>query len=743
MDQSDLFSMFALRGVRLPDDVRTVSYRASEAVSRLFEVEVEFYTEDSAFDARACLRSAMVLTVIQEHGNTRFFHGICSRIGFVRHQNERLFFRAVLRPSLYGLDLREDCRIFQQLSVVDVVMKLIDEAGLADQVRSDLVGSYDPKEFIVQYRESTLNFMERLLEDHGIFYFFEHKEDSHWLILADHQEAFVPLDVPAVEFSRTPGVLGAGTALSAVARTRSLRTSVAELRDYDFEQPGVPPQTTIPYEGRWPLLFYDYPGGFTQTAEGELKTTARLRQLRFDADEIRGQSESADLRVGAPFSIDGALEDELNGPFVAVALESAGQQDPSDATRNYACRNAFIGVPKGVPWKPARRARRPRVHGVQTAIVTGESAQDQSIHVDEYGRIKLRFFWDRVGQEDANSSCWIRVSQVPLGGAMILPRVGWEMSVAFLDGDPDRPLALGRLYNAEQAPPQALPAAKACGSLKSMSSPGGAGYNVIGADDSGGKQGFNVHAQKDLNITTGNDWTEDVAVDDTHNVTKNVSTSVGVDDAAVVGANQTLNVGANLSYNISADQSVTVGGNDDYNATCDYPENIGGSRSYTVAGNHTTICNADRKTVKGDITRTVGAVQITASVASIADTLLVSRTSNVGAVRAQLVAGTHGEVVNGLKSQTSAAAEVHVNRANHATSCGGPVTTLAGAIHYQKIDGDYAVKAPMITLLGAAADIKGGSSTLKLGGGPIVAKGSRIALDAPMVIKMGASLKEA
>jgi type VI secretion system secreted protein VgrG len=732
-----------LRGAKLPDDVQTVDYRAREAISRPYEVEVEFYTEDASFDANACLRSSMVLTVIQEHGNTRFFHGICHSIAFERHQHERLFFRVTLKPSLAAFDLREDCRIFQDLSIVNIVMKLLEEAALADQIRSDLVGDYQPHDFTVQYRESALNFMERLLEDNGIFYFFEHKEDGHTMILADHHEGFVPLDVPAVVFSRAAGVAAGANALDAVTRTRSLRTTVTQLRDYDFEHPDAPPQCSIPYEDRWAASHFDYPGGFIESAEGELKTNARLRQLRFDADEVCGESEAADLRVGAPFSIEGASEGDLNGNFVVVGLESHGHQDPSDVTNNFACKNHFVAVPAGVSWKPARRARRPRIRGIQTAIVTGDSAQDQAIHVDKFGRIKVRFFWDRIGQEDANSSCWIRVSQVPLGGSMILPRVGWEVSVAFLDGDPDRPLVLGRLYNAEHAPPQALPGAKACGSLKSMSSPGGAGHNLIGADDSGGKQGFNIHAQKDLNLTTGNDWTEEIGVDDTTNVTKNVKNSVGVDDATTIGADQTLNVGANLSYKISADQGVTVGGNDDYNATCDYVENIGGSRTYTVGGNHTTICNADRKTVKGSFTRSVGSVQITASVASIADNILVSRTSNVGAVRAQLIKGTHGEVVNGLKSQTSAAAEVHVNRANHVQNCNGAVTMLVGALHYQKIDGDYAVKAPMITLLGAAADIKGGSSTLKLGGGPIVAKGSRIALAAPMVIKMGTSLKEA
>lgn len=743
VDATDLFSAFVLRGKKLPDHVHTVTYEAYEAISEPFSVEVEFYTLDSDFEALDALGSSMVLTVINEGGQTRYFHGIADRIGLSRTQGERLFFKVHLSPSLSALALREDCRIFQDESVVDVTTKLLDEAGLGGSVRWDIVETYAPKEFIVQYRESALNFLTRLFEDFSLFYFFEHAEDSHTLIIADHADAFSQLDAPLVEFAPIGGGVKAGEPLPVFSRTRSLRANSATVRDYDFEKPQAFPEASLPYQGAWPMAsYFDYPADFVEPNEGKLRAQARLGQLRHDADVSHGESEAIDLRVGVPFAAVGATADDLNGDFVTTRLVSKGLQDPSEGVEPFACRNEFSAIPKGALWMPPLRARRPSIRGVQTAVVTGKETADEAIHVDKYGRIKVRFFWDRINQQDDTSSCWIRVSQVPLGGSMVLPRVGWEVSVAFLEGDPDRPIVLGRLYNAQHPPPDALPGAKASGSLKSMSSPGGGGFNMIGANDTGGSQGFNIHAEKDLNISTGNDWNEEIGVNDTHNVTKNMSHQCGSDETIQVSGNQSLSVGANHEHKIGGSQTVSVGGNDETDSTADTQETIGGSRTYTVGGTQTTISNGITQNMKGGLTRTVGSVHLVGSVATISDNVLVARTSNVGAVRAALVNGTHGESVKGAKLETTAAVDLHVNDANRTCECSGAVTNMIGGLHYQKIDGDYSVKAPMITLLGAVADIKGGSSTLKLGGGPIVLKGSKISFKAPLCIKVGGSLKE-
>lgn len=733
---------FVLRGASLPADIDTLSYRALEEISSPFAVDVRFFTKDPTFDVLSVLRTSMVLTVINEQGQTRFYHGIVERARFINMQAENFIFEVRLSPSLQALAHRENCRIFQDKSVIDVLTDLFTEAGFADRVQWDTSGTYSPKEFIVQYRESELNFVSRLMEQAGLFYFFEHSEEQHKLIVSDNSEAFVGLDAPQVEFVVAAAGSGTALAVEGLMRTRSLRVGSIHLLDYDFKAPAALPEASLPPVEVWNMPFFEYPGGFTEGAEAKQLATARLREYRHDADLLTGTSVAIDLRVGAPFVVEGADEPDLNGDFVVTRLVSAGVQHSDMDGGDFACKNEFRAIPKDAPFAAPRRAKRPRIRGVQTAIVTGHDDQDQTICVDEYGRIKVRFYWDRVGQQDETSSCWIRANQAPLGGSMVLPRVGWEVSVAFLDGDPDRPLVLGKIYNAENLPPEGLPAAKASGSLKSMSSPAGAGHNLVGMCDTGGSQGFNIHAQKDLNITTGNDFTEEVGVDEEHNVTKNVSSETGVDDSGSIGGNQTLNVGANLSSKVGGSQSITISGNDDSNSTADTQETVGGARSYTVSGNQITICNTITQNITGDYNVSVGAVQIVGSIASISDNIAAMSKSDVGAVRVHLVNGTHGETVGGVKNQTSAAAEIHINGANHAASCDGAVTMLIGGLHYRKITGAYTVTAPMITLVGATGDLKGGKSSMKLGGGPVVLKGKKIVVKSAMSIKMGASLKE-
>jgi type VI secretion system secreted protein VgrG len=740
---SSLEAAFHLQGDSLPSDAIPIRYKAFEAISQPYSIEVELYTEDTGFDVEQCLRKRLLLTVIDAKGGTRLFDGVVDHASFVGYIEPRLYFRMRLRPALAALGHREGSRIFQNKSIQEIAQKIFDDAGFGDKVEWDLAGTYEPREFVVQYCESELNFVSRLFEDAGIFYFFKHSPDGHTLVVADSTGAFVLEDgAPPVQFSLTQGA--AGQPIHDIVRKRSLRTSAVRMRDYDFEKPAFRPESSVPYEERWPMSHYEYPGGFVKQADGKQRAAARMRELRRDADMVQGTSEAIGLRCGVPFQVDGAAEGCVNGEFVVVELSSSGQQLPEKtdpAAPNFGCRNEFHAIPKDMPYAPRRTAKRPRIRGLQTAVVTGSGQSDQSIHVDKYGRIKVRFFWDRIGQQDENSSCWVRVSQVGMGGSMFLPRVGWEVSVAFLDGDPDRPVVLGCLYNAEKTTPYGLPGAKASGAIKSLSSPGGAGHNEIKMADDGGTQGFAIHAQKDLNITTGHDRNEKVAVDETHNVKVNMSTSVGSNESIQVGANQSVDVGANLSHHIGGSQSVSVGGNDTTNSTANLVENITGDRSYTIGGKSMALQNGIRVEAKGDFNRDVGAVQITGALGAISDNITGAYSSNAGAVTVHLVNGTDGETIGGAKTQQSAAAEVHLVSGSFQSACSASVTNLIGGLHYQKLGGDVYFKAPMVTLLGAVGVFKGGGSTVKLGGGPIVMTGSKIAIKTPMLVKLGSSLK--
>jgi type VI secretion system secreted protein VgrG len=323
---------------------------------------------------------------------------------------------------------------------------------------------------------------------------------------------------------------------------------------------------------------------------------------------------------------------------------------------------------------------------------------------------------------------------------MILPRVSWEVSVAFFNGDPDQPFVLGRVYNAEKAPPYGLPGAKASGSLKSMSSPGAAGSNEIKMADSGGSQGFSVHAQKDLNITVLHDKTEKVGVDETRSVTVNVNSTVGADEKTQIGGSQSIDVGAVMSQNVGGNQAIEVSGNETSNATANFVEKVGGKRSYEVGGNQTVISNMVKNTIDGDISSSVGTASMAASIASITDQIGGNYSETVGAVKLDLTKGMHSESIGGDKNLTSTAAELHLVKGNFITVGDAAVTVLVGGLHYQKVAGDYSVKAPMIALIGAVGQFKGGGSELKLGGGPVVLTGSKVMIETALLVKLGSSL---
>jgi type VI secretion system secreted protein VgrG len=734
-------AQFTLDGDKLPGDASTHRFEAVEAISEPYTVEVGFTTQSASFRVEDCLRTRVCLCVADGAGRTRFYDGIVDQARFVRVIAEQRHFEVRLRPALAALAHREGCRIFQDKNIVQVIQTVFQEAGFGDKVEWRYTKEYESREFIVQYRESHLDFVSRLMEEAGLFYFFHHSVEGHTMIIADSASSF-GAEEGAEPVSFTLGhILEAGDPLEAFSRTRALRTSSVQVNDYDFERPGTAPQASLPAEERWTMPFFEYPGGFFRGSVAPRIAEARMRERRSDADVCQGESRAVGLRVGGYFGVSGSLKEGFNGVYVVTHLVSRGNQTLTGGEGNYATQNSFRGIPQGAPYAAPRRTRRPRIRGVQTAIVTGSSKQEQALHVDPYGRIKVRFYWDRVGQQDHTSSCWLRVSQANMGGSMVLPRVGWEVSVAFLEGDPDRPIVLGRVYNAEKTPPYPLPATKASGSIKSMSSPGAGGHNEILMADTGGSQGFSIHAQKDLNVTIGHDKIEQVGVDEKQSVAVNCNSTVKVNEAITVGGNQSIDVGAVLEHKITGDQTITVGGSDTSNAICNNVEKTGGARAYTVGGTQITICNGVEQSAVGNFERDVGALELVGSIASINDNVLGSLKEDTGAVKVQLVNGSHGEHITGDKNTTYLAAELHLTKGAILNTAGGSVTNLVGGLHYQKLDGGYAVKAPMITLLGAVGAFKGGGSELKLGGGPIVLKGSKIMVESGLIVKMSGSMK--
>lgn len=736
-------ALLRLSGETLPADAHPVAYHAVEALSELFRVDVEVWTSDLEFDFAATMKKPLLLEIVDERAQSRFFHGVVTEAELLdADEGDRIRVRLRLEPALQALRHRINSRIFQEKPILAIARTIFEEAGFGEHVEWQTFAEYQPRDYTVQYRETELAFVSRLFEDEGIFYFFKHTPDGHKMVVTDDTSLFNQAeDADVVKFTLAHGidVLG-GQPIKSIRRKRTLRTTHVTLRDYDFEKPQQDPTGESEAKDNWPMEVYEWPGGFVKGADGKRKADARLRSRRRDADVVRGTTESVGLRPGVPFEVHGAQEDYCNGTFVVTRLQSRGVQYPGGGASNFICRNEFEAIPADAPWAPPRITPRPRIHGVQTAVVQGPVHDPESIHTDKYGRIKVRFHWDRVGQNDDKATCWLRTTQQHLSGSMILPRVDWEVAVGFYDGDPDRPFAFGRIYNGEQPVPYALPGASATGSMKSMSSPGGAGHNEIKLSDSAGSMGFGIHAEKDLNINIGHDRSEKIGVDETHTVGVNMKRDVGSNQTIEVSGNQSVNVGSVQSQKISGAQSTSVGGNETASSTSNFIENIGAAREYSVGGNYTCINNSITVEATAGMERTVSALHLNATASAISDNIGASFTENVGAVKVQLVKGTAAESTAAAKTQTTSAASVHIIGGKMQNSA-LMATYLVGGLHYQKVGGDYTVKAPMITLLGAVGMFKGGGGELKLGGGPITIKGSKLAIKAATVIKMGTSLK--
>lgn len=731
----------------LPADVRVVRFVAVEAVSEPFSVEVWFDTKDVSFVMEDWITVRVALTARDDGARAaRVFDGVVEEVGFDGLHGDALRFRFVLRPRLFALSHRVDSRIFQEQSVVDVVMAVLAEAGLADGVERRLIADYEPREYVVQYGESDLAFVSRLCEEEGIFFFFEHRDDGHVLVLGDHDGAFTEPESEEATVVLSRGQAGGGRALVELERVARLAPSHVHLRDFDVKQPLVPPEAVAPSESAVvPMGHYVHAAGFSSGQVAQRKAAARLRSLRGGADVIVGRALAVGMLPGHRVRIDGFPEGAVPEACTVIRCRTVGAQASERASgasasgESRASEATFELIPKDAPWAPPLRTPRPTIRGYQVATVTAPSEEPETIHTDALGRVKIRFPWDRSKRTDDTSSAWVRVSQIMLGGAMILPRVGWEVVVSFEGGDPDRPLVLGKVYTAEEAPPIALPGAAADASFASRSSPGGAGRNGIVLGDSAGSQGFSVAAQKDKNVGVGNDLAVTIGANEKISVGANAALSVGGDASMSISGNQTASYGDALQVKIKGAQAVSVGGSETYGTTKDFVEHAGGALSLSVGGGATTISNGVRVKATGAATRTVSAAMVTLSGGAITDTS-ASCSESVGAVAVTLAAGSIVESVSAAKTLTCSAAELWVCASLEETAAS--VNTLIGGVHLRKVGGDLLIEGSTVELAGAVGTFKAGGSSIKLNGGPVTLKAPSFKFKGATIVKMGSSLKE-
>ena len=552
-----------------------------ESLSGLFTLEVECRSSDSAIELGDALGKHVSLT-LQAGAVARPFDGMCARIRQRPAEEGFAIYVIELRPWLWWLTLSSDYRIFQTKSVPEIVEAVFAEAADADyELR--LSGTYAAREYCVQYGETDFAFVSRLLEEEGIHYFFTHAAGAHTLVLADSADAFP--DCPgSASIAFMPPATG-GRELQAI-RSGELGLQAASsawrTQDYAFVTPATSLLATAE-AGQPPRTLSDWPGGYATKAAGEALAKKRVEALGARTRCLSGSSDSRALVPGHVFALTGHERADAN---VAWVVEQVRHQ-----ASHLGYTNDFSALPASVTLRPERSTPRPRIHGSQTAVVVGKSGEE--IWTDEYGRVKVQFHWDRAGKNDENSSCWVRVAQAWAGkgwGAQFIPRIGQEVVVSFLDGDPDRPLVTGCVYNGANPLPYALPAEATTSAIKSQSSKGGGGFNEIRLQDKKDAEELFLHAQKDMKTEVLHDASRTVGHDDLRTVKNDQTLEVqeGNRSVTVTKGNLTTTVAAgNESLSVKGTRTLGVEGAETHTSKADFTHEVGGNYTLTIKGNLT------------------------------------------------------------------------------------------------------------------------------------------------------------
>jgi type VI secretion system secreted protein VgrG len=718
-------------------ELAVVEFEAREAISAPYRIEVIFTTSlDIVVEAAELLAAPATLVIRQGTDDIRYLHGILSELSRwnVGDGPQRHRYRAVLEPRFHQLRHTRKSRIFQQKSIPEIVQQVLDEGQV--QYTLEVQGSYVPRDYCVQYRESDFDFVSRLLEEVGIFYFFRHEQGGHELVLGDSPNTHTPIPGdPCITFRDPAGMAPDEDCIFEMTGKLEVVPGAVAMRDFDFVRPSL--DMTVDSQssdGDAALEVYDYPGKYEDPGPGRDIAKVRMEELRAPAQVAWGQGLSRRLSPGGKFELAEHAQADLNQEYVLLSVAHEGyqpealvfEQQNAGRTDRKPYRCTFQCMPSSVPYRPPRRTRRPVIPGPQTAIVVGPSGEE--IFTDEHGRVKVQFHWDREAPGDDKSSCWIRVSQGwagPAWGSLYLPRIGQEVVVDFLEGDPDRPLITGRVYNGHNPPPADLPAKRTQSTLRSDSSPGGGGYNELRFEDAAGEEEIYLHAQKDMDIVIENDKTQSVG--------GNESLTVAKDRSREVGGNQSLSVQGNDETRVTGNQAVAVQQNRTTMVTGNHSETIGGTQSVEVGSAHSltvalasaeTIGLAKALTVGGAYAVTVGAAMNVAVAGAKAEEIGGAKTEAVGGQKTEKIAGSRA--LNVAKDMTESVGE------SRTLEVGKDLVLTVGGMLQQITKKAHKVSAKEIALVAEdtfTIEVGSASITFKKSG-DIVIKGGKIEVTA-------------
>ena len=684
-----------------------------DEVSRCFAFTVGFISPDENVDALKLLGKP--LSVEGESGDKkRWFSGLVTDFRLTRIEERFAYYEAEVRPWLWLLGNSTDCRIFQNMSVVEIVEKIFSKYKAA-KFEKRLQGSYEAREYCVQYDESDLDFVQRLLEHEGIMYFFEYAEGEHTLVLADAMNKLKPAPgYGSVKF-RAEGdpVRRDEEYMTDWVSTSSVQPGIFAHTDYDFTKPGADlmAQSAQPFShAEAQGEHYRHPGAHLTVGRGDAVAVVRREEIQAAHQRIAAAGTVRGLASGSTFKLENFPRKDQNAEYVVLRADyrlfDPGYRPAADAGEE-TFRAIFQVAPTSITYRPPRTTTRPVMRGPQTATVVGPAGEE--IFTDKYARVKVQFHWDRLGKKDQNSSCFVRVSQTWSGagwGFIQIPRIGQEVIVDFLEGDPDRPIITGRVYNGKEMPPYELPGNATQSGLKTNSSPGGGGWNELRFEDKAGSEEVYFQAQKDHNLLIKHDRSKLVQHDQSDRIDNNAKHSVGVNLDEDVGNNKTTKVGV--------DRTVNIGSND--------TETVGVNRSLTVGANETiSIGSNSTETIGASHTQTVAIVQTVTVGAARVDTVGATETRSVGATQSNTIGASRSVSVGAGQSHDIGASDSWNIASDQGVSIGGAQTSSVGKARSAKISDDDATEI-------------GGSRAVK------VAKGSLVEVGEDGAIKIGQDL---
>lgn len=568
------------------DKLMLARFSGHEAISRLFDFRLDLLSQYAPIDFTQIIGQNVTISLTLSNGAQRCFNGMVNHFSQAGSDARFTHYQMEVVPWTWMLTRMADCKIFHNKKVGQIIEQVFKDRGYKDYLLS-LNGTYQPLEYCVQYRESDFNFISRLMEQYGIFYFFQHKMGKHTMVIADSSATHISCPgQPSVSYSQTTGSLNTDDVITSWSLEQELRSGKYTLTDYEFKTPSINLQvsesTIFSVGGNANFEIFDYPGEYVTRGDGA--TFAKLRMQEEEASHVvaHGSSVCRAFATGYKFSLQEHYESSMNATYVlseirhmasvAGSYVGGGSDTGSDFYSNH-----FSCIPDNVPFRPARITPKPFVQGPQTALVVGKSSDKDSadddtaggdgeeIWVDKYGRVLVLFPWDR----ESACSCWVRVSQNWAGqgwGMINIPRVGQEVIVSFLEGDPDRPIVTGRVYNAEQTVPYKLPDNGTRTTFKTRSTTGGGedNYNELRFEDKTGSEQVFLRGEKDADIRIKNDIREFAGNNFSLMVTKDQMEKVSGDLHTQVTGKQIEKVGGDLHSHITgnlnqkADKTISI-----------------------------------------------------------------------------------------------------------------------------------------------------------------------------------------